>query len=88
MTRQPPKRWMPAEDDAWDGARQELWWQALGRDRWERGHIKALADMRNSVAHPTLHHVASPVDSIRALDELARFFAVLWLEVATSAAAE
>lgn len=78
LGRNPPHRWTPIEYDTWPDEERERWWDTQGRARWERDRLEAISGFRNILAHPTSHNVVTPVDGIRAVDDLADFINVLW----------
>lgn len=80
LTRQGEHRWMPAAYDTWSQGDQLRWWQTSGRQRWEQERLENIAGLRNVLAHPSMHAIASPVDAARALDELRDFVGLLWPE--------
>lgn len=80
LTRHGEQRWVPAEYDSWDQSTQSQWWQTHGHARWERDTADNIAGLRNVLAHPSMHAIASPVDAIRGLEQLLEFIRVLWPE--------
>jgi hypothetical protein len=80
LTRQGEQKWTPTDYNTWDPTHQSEWWQTAGRKRCEQERLENIAGLRNVLAHPSMHAIASPVDAISALDQLRKFIAVLWPE--------
>jgi hypothetical protein len=78
LTRQSNDSWLPTAYHAWSPEAQIDWWHTKGRERWERETLDDIAGLRNTLAHPTLHTISSPVDAIRCLEQMRGFIAVLW----------
>ncbi len=70
-------RRIPDEYEDWDGQRRASWWAAY-RKEWEKHYIQNEVALRNTLAHPTHHLVVMPVDSGRAIRQLAEFIKATW----------
>jgi hypothetical protein len=78
LTRQGEQKWTPPEYDGWEASLQLEWWKTKGRKHWEQQRLDNISGLRNVLAHPSIHALASPVDAIRALDQLQDFVWALW----------
>jgi hypothetical protein len=69
-----------AVPEGWNGmteVEQAAWWRAF-RVGWESRQLDTVRELRNLAAHPTYHQIVTPVDSGRAIIDVAAMINSMW----------
>jgi len=70
-------RRVPDEYSKWNTQHRANWWSDYRKD-WEKRYIRNEISLRNVLAHPTGHLIVTPLDSARAIRQLAEFINSVW----------